>query len=261
MELNFKTFGQGYPIVILHGLFGTLDNWQTVGKKLAEHYSVYLVDLRNHGRSPHAEELTYPLMAADVKDFLESQWIHEAYLIGHSMGGKVAMEVALTYPDLVKKLVVVDVAPKVYPGGHEEIFKALLAVDLAAAQSRNEVEESLLQSGITDTSIRQFLLKNLSRSKSGSFEWKMNLPVIHRHYPDILDTIHSTETFDKPTLFIRGGKSNYILDSDEPAIQQLFPQAKLETVAEAGHWVHAEASEELIALVLNFLSESDGAEL
>ena len=253
MELNFKTFGQGDPIIILHGLFGTLDNWQTVGKQLAEHYMVYLVDQRNHGRSPHLDEISYPLMATDLQQFMESQWIHRAHILGHSMGGKTAMQFALTYPDMVDKLIVVDIAPKAYPGGHELIFEALLGLDLASIESRSDAAAYLENAGIAEAGIRQFLLKNMARSKAGGYEWKMNLPVIHQHYQDILATVESTEAYDDPALFIRGGKSRYISDEDWPAVLRLFPQAKLETVAEAGHWVHAEAPDALLQHLTQFL--------
>lgn len=252
MQLNYKTYGQGDPIIILHGLFGTLDNWQTIAKRLAEHYSVYLLDLRNHGRSPHADEFNYPVMAEDVREFMESHWIYGAYIIGHSMGGKVAMQLALEYPDLVKKLIVVDIAPKTYPSGHDAIFEALLGLELKNIQHRKEADD-FLKTKIEEFGVRQFLLKNLSRSKAGAYEWKMNLPVIHQFYPEILKNIETEDTFDKPTLFIRGGQSDYIGINDLPLLQEYFPEAVLETVEKAGHWVHAETPEELLKIVLNFL--------
>lgn len=252
MELNFKEFGQGPPLVILHGLFGTLDNWQTIARKLSETHSVYIPDLRNHGRSPHEEEITYPLMADDVQHFMESNWLYKAQLIGHSMGGKVAMQLALHNPDMVERLVVVDIGPKAYPGGHEVIFKALFDLDLEHLQQRSEAETFLMDRLNRDSGVVQFLMKNLSRSKEGLFEWKMNLAAIYRHYSDILAPVEG-DPFGKPTLFIRGENSGYIQDSDWPDIRKLFPEASLETVAGAGHWVHAEKPAELMALLSAFL--------
>ena len=143
MELNYKEFGQGDPILILHGLFGTLDNWQTIAKQLATNYSVFIIDQRNHGRSPHMDELDYPLMAEDLYQFMETHWIYKAYIIGHSMGGKTAMQFALNYPDMVEKLVVVDIAPKTYEAGHQTIFEALFSLDLEKIESRKEADEVL----------------------------------------------------------------------------------------------------------------------
>ena len=160
MELNHKTFGAGDPIIILHGLFGTLDNWQTVAKKLAEHFMVYIVDQRNHGRSAHVEGQNYKLMAEDLADFMEENWMHNAHIIGHSMGGKTAMQFAADYPDMLNKLVVVDIAPKAYEGGHQTIFDALLSVNMEKVQTRKEVEEQLSKY-IDDAGVRLFLMKNL----------------------------------------------------------------------------------------------------
>lgn len=254
LELNFKTFGQGDPIVILHGLFGMLDNWQAVGRKLAEDYTVYLVDQRNHGRSPHHENMDYASMAEDLLYFMESQWMFKAHIIGHSMGGKTAMEFSLAHPDMVDKLVVVDIAPKVYPGGHQEIFEALQSVNLAQVKERSEVYEQLKER-IDDYGVLQFLLKNLSRNKKGGYEWKMNLPVLFSNYQNMLDAIESNGLFDGPALFIRGDKSNYILEEDFPLLEALFPNASVETISGAGHWVHAERPEELLKLIRAFLEE------
>ncbi|MEL6845484.1 MAG: alpha/beta fold hydrolase, partial [Bacteroidota bacterium] len=149
MQLNFKTFGQGDPIIILHGLFGTLDNWQTIARQLAEQYSVYILDQRNHGRSPHVDAISYPLMAEDLVQFMESQWIYKASIIGHSMGGKTAMQFACDNPDMVEKLIVVDIAPKTYAGNHELIFDALLSLDMDGLTSRKQADE-LLEQKVTD---------------------------------------------------------------------------------------------------------------
>lgn len=253
IKLNHKSFGQGDAIVILHGLFGTLDNWQTIAKKLAEDYYVFLIDQRNHGRSPHVEGLNYKLMAEDLRHFLEDNWIHRTHLIGHSMGGKTAMQFALEYPDVVDKLVIVDIAPKAYAGGHELILNTLYNFPIEQVESRKEAEQILLNAGIEELGVRQFLLKNLSRSKTGGYEWKMNLAEIYKNYPNILANIESKEQFEGETLFIRGANSNYILDQDMDLIKNQFPKSKLETVAGAGHWVHAEQPLNFLNFLQNFL--------
>ncbi|HFA51980.1 MAG TPA: alpha/beta fold hydrolase [Bacteroidetes bacterium] len=252
MQLNYKEFGQGQPIIILHGLFGMLDNWQTIAKKLAEDYSVYILDQRNHGRSPHADEHDYTCMAEDLRIFMEDHWIYKAHIMGHSMGGKTAMQFALDFPDMVDKLIVVDISPKAYPGGHHQIFEALLSLDLNKIKNRKQADAHLAKT-ISDPAIRLFLMKNLTRDKKGGYKLKMNLPVIFKHYKDILAPIDSTGTFDGPALFIRGGNSKHMEDGDEVLIKKMFPAAVIKTVKGAGHWVHAEAPAELLSLVKNFL--------
>jgi esterase len=258
IQLNYKEFGQGEPVIILHGLFGTLDNWQTIAKQLGETHLVYILDLRNHGKSPHTEGvMSYHILAEDVALFMQQNWIHSATIIGHSMGGKVSMQMSMDYPDLVEKLIVVDIAPKKYKGGHEEIFDALLNLDLSKLTDRKVAEVYLMDKLKNDVGTVQFLLKNLSRHLNtegvGNFEWKMNLPVLNRDYHILMDTFEVNTTFDKDTLFIRGGNSNYIRDEDFETIKSIFSKAKLETVEGAGHWVHAEKPKELLEKMLKFL--------
>lgn len=252
MELNYKSFGQGEPLVILHGLFGTLDNWQTIAKQLAEFYTVFIVDLRNHGRSPHVNEHTYELMAEDVFHFMSDNWIYGANVIGHSMGGKTAIRLALDYPEQVSKLIVADMGIKENESGHEAIFEAMFDLDLPNLESRT-VADNQLKTRIDQYGVRQFLLKNLSRRKEGGYQWKMNLPVLHENYQEILKGIESDSTFDNPTLFLRGGNSDYVQDEDFEAIQDLFPNSELETIKGAGHWLHAEKPTEFIQHVRAFL--------
>ncbi len=252
VELYHKVLGQGDPLLILHGLFGTSDNWQTIGKLLSEHYTVYLVDQRDHGRSPHTAEINYTLMAEDLRHFMESNWIFKAHIMGHSMGGKTAMQFALHNPDMVDQLIVVDIAPKNYTGGHEDIFDAILALDLNTIESRAEAE-FFLQKKLHDRSVVQFLMKNLTRSKEGRYEWKMNLPVIHQNYEVILDNVEDKQAFEGDALFIRGANSNYIQDSDWQIILKQFPKASLATIPNAGHWVHAEQPMLLLQAVQQFL--------
>lgn len=251
MELNYKQFGQGEPIIILHGLFGMLDNWQTIARKLGEQYTVFIIDQRNHGKSPHHSEFDYPTMAEDLKCFMEQNWIYRAHLIGHSMGGKTVMQFALEYPDMVDKLIVVDIAPKKYKGGHQTIFEALFALDLDNLKGRKDAE-NLLEQRIDEAGVRQFLLKNLTRKKEGGYAWKMNLPAIFEHYEDILDSIEG-ESIEVDTLFIKGAKSKYIQEEDKDIIFDLFPNSDIKTVERAGHWVHAEQPIILMDMVLEFL--------
>jgi len=253
VELNYKSFGQGEPVIILHGLFGTLDNWQTIAKALADEYLVFIVDQRNHGRSPHVPGMSYSLLAEDLREFMESHWIYRAHIVGHSMGGKTAMQFALIYPDMVDRLAVIDIAPKAYAGGHEAIFDALLSLPLDEVESRQEAE-AFLAARIDDPGVLQFLLKNLSRSTEGHYAWKMNLPVLHQYYHKILDTVAGDAPYEESVLFLRGGRSQYIqLPQDEPAIRALFPEARIETVPGAGHWVHAEAPQAVVEHLKLFL--------
>lgn len=254
MELYYREFGQGKPVLILHGLFGFSDNWQTLAKALAEDYWVITPDLRNHGRSPHTSTHTYPAMAEDLRAFLDAHGIYSAAVIGHSMGGKAAMQLALNHPDRVEHLVVVDIAPGAAARNHEGVFEALSSLNIRQLKTREEADAQL-QQYIPEASVRQFLLKNLTRHPDGSFAWKMNLPVLWAHYADILAPVEG-EPFDKPTLFVRGGRSPYIQDSDLPLIRALFPQARVQTLEGAGHWVHADKPQELLALLRAFLASS-----
>lgn len=261
MHLNYKKLGDSGPAVfILHGLFGMLDNWQTIGRWLSEDFQVYLVDQRNHGKSPHLPELTYGLMAEDLAELMKDLEVPQAIILGHSMGGKTAMRFALDFPEMTEALVVADMGIKTYPAGHDEIFKALFAVDVAAVQSRKEAETQL-ESLVPEFGVRQFLLKNLSRNKEGGYRWKMNLPVIHEHYDEILkgleevaaDESTHAASYEGPTLFLRGSKSGYVSDEDWPAIQEIFPLAKLDQL-EAGHWLHAERPQEFYERFKDFLN-------
>ncbi len=258
MELNYKVFGQGDPVIILHGLFGMLDNWQGIANRLAEHFTVFILDQRNHGNSPKMPTHDYPSMAEDLRQFMENHWMYSAHIIGHSMGGKVAMRFALDHPDMVEKLVVVDIAPKEYHERHNHIFDALFSLDLENLKDRKEAETHLVNY-ISDVGERLFMMKNLTRKTPlrgqgvGGFELKMNLPVLQEHYDEITASVQSEEPFEKETLFIRGGNSAYIGEQDIPGIKKLFPASQIVTVEGAGHWVHADRPEELLKLVKDFL--------
>jgi len=251
MQLNYKKLGEGEPLVILHGLFGMLDNWFTLGKKFAEDFTVYLIDLRNHGQSPHSDDWNYKTMSDDLLEFFDEHNIEKANIIGHSMGGKTAMCFAGEHPERVKKLVVVDIAPRFYPIHHDTILSALLSIDLENLKSRNEADE-LLSRYISDFGTKQFLLKNLARKENDNtkFEWKFNLPVIAENIHEVgVETITGSIA---PTLFIRGDKSDYINQVDEQEIKKLYPNSEIVSI-NSGHWVHAEKPEEFYNSVLNFL--------
>lgn len=254
MKLNFKQYGAGKPIVIMHGMFGMLDNWQYVAKELAKEYMVFLVDLRNHGKSPHSEDFSYALMADDIRRFMEDNWLYEAKILGHSMGGKVAMQLALEEPDMVEQLVVVDIAPKSYSGNHERIISAMQALPLRELASRSEAESHLRKS-IPEEGIVQFLLKNLSRERAGGYRWKMNLPIIAAHYQEILANSLPEEQYEGPTLFVQGVNSKYINPAELADYQQYFPAAQIAPIANAGHWVHAEQPQEFLATLRKFFAQ------
>lgn len=255
MKLNFKSFGSGDPVVILHGLFGSLDNWQTFAKRMAEHYQVFIVDQRDHGKSPHTVDFNYQLLAEDLKEFLEQQWIYEARLIGHSMGGRTVMNFALEYPDMVQQMVVVDMGVKTYTGGHEDIIAALNKVEIENVTSRSEVDAQLSES-IQDQGVRLFLMKNLARKKEGGYRWKMNLDLLTKKYPEIMQGLPQSDPSEVEALFVKGVKSNYILTEDKPQIKSYFPDAKISSIADAGHWIHAEQPDALYKVLIDFFRQN-----
>ena len=251
MQIYFKQSGQGRALILLHGLFGSSDNWHYITTKLAETFHVFVPDLRNHGQSPHSAAMDYPLMAGDVVELMQAQGSSTARVIGHSMGGKVAMQLALQFPERVEKLIVSDMAPRVYAPAHEKIFSALLALDLPAYANRQQMEE-VLAPDIPSLMLRRFLLKNLGRDAHGKFFWKMNLRGLWDNYPRLAEPMAGAP-FTKPTLFIRGGRSDYIQPEDSGRIHELFPAARIETIPDASHWIHADKPEEFLKLVLAFL--------
>lgn len=253
MKLHFRSIGSGKPLIILHGVFGSSDNWQTLGKVFAEDHQVFLVDLRNHGNSPHHDHFDYNVMRDDVIELMDDQSIQQAVVLGHSMGGKVAMNIASTYPDRVEKLIVVDIAPKVYPPHHQKIFEGFHSVDLKNLQSRSDADKQMSEV-ISNFGIRQFILKNLHRESDGTFSWKLNLNAIENAANNIGDSSITESSYEGPTLFIAGGASDYILQEDYSQIQTLFINSSVHTIENAGHWVHAEKPQELASMVITFLN-------
>lgn len=253
MELNFKTYGtEGPALFILHGLFGSLDNWHTLATRFSKHMRVFAVDQRNHGRSAHAEGNSYNLMSEDFLELMEKLGIERAYVLGHSMGGKTAMQFAFDHPDKVEKLIVADIAPKAYPSRHSNEIEAMLALDLESLDKRSEADEQM-KPFIPDFGVRQFLLKNLVREKSGGYKWKINLPELIKEYSQILAAVESYVPFEQPTLFIAGGRSRYIQPEDRDSISRLFTNTSFSEIADAGHWLHAEQPDEFYDLVVSFL--------
>lgn len=251
-ELNFRKLGdQGEPLIILHGLFGSSDNWQSLGKQWAEDFQVYLIDQRNHGRSEHTLVHGYESMAEDLDSFMDENEIEAAHILGHSMGGKTAMRFAQMFEERVLSLIVADMGIKEYSPQHDHILEALNDIDPSNLKSRSEAEESL-RKDLKIEGVVQFLLKNLYRRKEGGYNWRFNLPVLEASMSDILEELPPVSV-DKPTLFIRGSESNYVNDEDWSEIKNLFPQAHLETLEKAGHWLHADQPDKFYKLVGNFL--------
>jgi esterase len=252
MQLHFKASGQGGAVLLLHGLFGSSDNWHHIAARLAETFHVFALDQRNHGLSPHSQEMTYPLLASDLDEFMAARGLETAMVIGHSMGGKTAMQFALQFPERVEKLIVADMAPRAYRPAFTKILAAKMALDLRSYTTRQQIEEALAAE-IPELVLRRFLLKNLGRNSEGGFFWKINLPGLAENESNLCAPVSGPASFTKPVLFIRGGKSNYIAPEDEGRIRELFSQAEILTIPDAGHWVHADAPEAFLRLVLAFL--------
>lgn len=247
-----KRVGEGRPVIILHGLFGTGDNWRTFAGMLKDQYEVILLDLRNHGRSFWSDDFNYEIAAQDVVDLMDELEIQHADIIGHSMGGKVAMTLAQNHPDRVDKLVVVDIARKKYPRGHDLIFDAIFSIEPAQLNDRKEAEDKLALK-IGEQGVRQFLLKSLARDKEGGFRWKTNFKALFKSYEEILSEVEVTEIKAK-TLFIRGSRSSYIREEEVSRLKDYMPEAEVSVVSiDAGHWVHAERPKELFGHVSSFL--------
>ncbi len=255
MDLFFNKIGDKKEVlIILHGIFGTGDNWISIARQLTDQFTIYLIDQRNHGKSPHSTDFNYDLMVDDLKKLIDTEHLEQIYLLGHSMGGKVAMRFALSYPDLIKRLVIVDIAPRFYTlTQHARYIKTLLSVPLATCETRAEVEMQI-KSVIDDIGTRQFLMKNLARNEEGVFFWRINLQSLLDNLDEVGKMVSSNDFFDKPTLFIRGEQSQYILYTDFDDIAKLFHQADILTIRHAGHWVHADQPDLLLTHLRLFLA-------
>lgn len=249
--LHSKILGQGQPLLILHGFLGMSDNWKTLGNKFAADYEVHLIDQRNHGRSFHHDDFSYSCLVSDLKAYIDFHKLANCILLGHSMGGKAVMQFALEFPAIVDKLIVADIAPKVYPAHHQYILKALSAVDFSVQTSRKEIEKVLMHY-IDEVGVVQFLMKNIYRKEKTHLAYRFNLPVLMNKYDEVVKTFEVGEVYQKPTLFLRGGKSKYILSSDEIEIKRSFVKAEIITIQDAGHWLHAEKPIEFYENVRRF---------
>ncbi len=251
MKLFHKEFGSGKPLVILHGLFGFSDNWQSHAKSLSSYYRVILFDLRNHGRSPWDDNHAYEDMALDVAESLDQLLVDKACFIGHSMGGKVLMHLGLNHGSYIDKMIVVDMGTKSYPMHHQDVIHAIQSVNIESVTARSQVNE-MLKPILASEGLRQFLLKNLFWKEKGVLAWRMNVKTLVKNMEEVLSALPDGEILNE-SLFIRGGLSNYILDDDVDLIQNQFPNSELLTIDGAGHWVHAEASEAFLEATLSFL--------
>ena len=269
MKLNYRKIGEGHPLIIVHGLYGSSDNWLSVAKDLSTNFEVFILDQRNHGKSPHSESHTYNDLKEDLLEFMNDHSIEKASLLGHSMGGKTVMFFAADYPERISNLLVVDIAPKNYSNisdyapqtiDHDSIVNAMLNFDLAAYKNRTEIDLKLAEN-IKSKKVRQFLLKNLKRNKQKEFTWKLNIKTISKYLPQIMDGMDKYK-FSRgkgitgfPILFIRGANSNYITEDDHTLIRTIFPYAEITNIPNAGHWVHAEQPRLLVKTVEYFVLE------
>ena len=253
MDLHWRVQGAGAPVVLVHGLFGSMENLGMLARALAEHFKVYSLDLPNHGRSPHVETMSLHSMAQDLRSWMDQQGLASAHFVGHSLGGKAVMELALEAPERCQKLAVIDIAPVAYGPHHTDVFAGLAAVDVSALTHRSQADV-ILQPYVPELAVRSFLLKNLSKGQQG-FSWRMNLPVIHRDYPALIAANRTTNTpFSGDVLFVKGGDSAYILEEHRQAITARFSNAKLRRVTGTGHWLHAEKPEHVAQLLVRFLA-------
>ena len=252
MRLFRQISGEGPPLIIIHGLLGASGNWATlVRKAYSVHFTAVTPDLRNHGRSPHDDDFSYPAMAADILELMDEEGMDSAHILGHSMGGKLAMYLALHHPERVRKLIVADIGPRAYEPSHHAIFDAMESLHPERFESRSEIDEAFSVS-IQQPSLRQFLLKSLDRDKDG-YRWGVNLPAIRAGYDDIIGTIESWETFDGDVLFVGGAESSYLSEADLPGIRAQFPFAEMVMIEGAGHWLHADQPDEFARVTLEFL--------
>jgi len=254
MKLNYRIIGTGQPVIVLHGLFGSLTNWNSIAKSLADHYQMVMVDLRNHGESPHSDEMSYAAMVADVAELIKEQINQPCHLLGHSMGGKTAMGLAMSEADWVKSLIVVDIAPITYPNHFSGFIEAMQNIDLTRISNRQQADAALADA-ISEPGVRGFLLQNL-RLMDGLWQWRINLNAIQTALSHLSD--FSYDAFDPypgETVFIRGMRSTYISDPPPAEINQYFPKAQVVGIENAGHWVHAEQPKAIIKLISEFLNK------
>jgi len=255
MKLYFREFGLGRPVIILHGLFGLSDNWVTMARSLENDFRVIVPDLRNHGQSPHSNIFDFQALVADVYELAEDLGILTFDLIGHSLGGKTAMYFTLQHPGMVRKLVIVDISLRRSPPNreHQLLLNAMLSVDFSTARSRGDVEQQLAKT-VTSSRLRQFLLKNVYWRTRDILDWRLNLKAINENLLSVFEGVTEPGSFHGPVLFIRGGRSDYILDDDVTTLKMKFPGMSLHTIRDASHWVHADAPGEFLETTRRFLT-------
>lgn len=253
MTLHYQSTGDGPPLIIVHGLFGSGDNWRRIAEALSDNHQVISVDLRNHGRSFHHAQQNYSLMAADLLELMSALGIQQADFIGHSIGGKTVIQLAQDAPECVGRMVVVDMAPGRDNDRHSKLFKNLLKLDLSQYQRRAEIDQAM-QSDIPEAAIRQFLLTNVERAEKG-FRWRINLEALFCSYPALLKSVIPPTPLNQPSLFLSGANSDYISEADLADIDKAFENVHIETVANAGHWIHAEQPEAFLTAVKRFLND------
>jgi pimeloyl-ACP methyl ester carboxylesterase len=251
----YHKLGHGQPFIVLHGLFGSSDNWKTIGNYLSQRYEVFLIDIRNHGHSFHSDEFSYPVLANDIKEFIWEKNLEKVILMGHSMGGKVAMTYALENHVCIDKLIIVDVAPKYYAPHHQKYIDAFCSIDLKKVKSRKEVEEHFFER-VSDMGERRLLLKNLYWTEDDRLAWRLNIDAISNNLEEMCkgQDVEKAIPFTKPSLFIKGEKSKYVSENDTALIKKLFPTSIIKIIPNAGHWVHAEKPKEFIEAILEFTS-------
>ncbi len=252
MKLYSKILGEGHHLIILHGLFGMSDNWQSLGKKWAENNTVHLLDLRNHGKSPNTDEFTYSAMSDDLLEYLDEHQVESAHILGHSLGGKMAMLFAALNPKRIDKLIIADISPRYYQPHHTDIINALLALKIENIHSRKEAQDKFAEL-FHDAGVRQFLLKSLYWEDKEKLNWRFNLPAIAEQIENVGEGLPDIAFYEKETLFIKGGNSRYVQDKDLELIERHFPAYKLETIEGAGHWLHAEKPNEFFTLTSRYL--------
>ncbi|WP_096087425.1 alpha/beta fold hydrolase [Agaribacterium haliotis] len=251
MGIDYSVRGHGEPVVLIHGLFGSRENLGALAKLLSEQFKVYSIDLPNHGRSEHIDNFDLHSMAEAIKNWMQRVDLPQAHFVGHSLGGKAAMELALSHPECVVKLAVADIAPVAYGHRHEDVFAGLLAIDLESISSRVEADR-ILQQRVPEPAVRSFLLKNLQKTADGKFQWRMHVSAIHKHYADLIKA-NSELCIDKPVLFLKAENSDYIKAEYKEAILKRFPKAELKVVSNTGHWLHAEKPDLVARLLTRFL--------
>ncbi len=257
MKLYYRKYGQGQPVIILHGLFGISDNWASIGRRISQKFEVYMIDLRNHGRSSHSPVFNFPAMVSDLEEFIDDLGLENVILIGHSMGGKVAMHFSLQYPNLIDRLIVIDISMRHYPPREEHLnmIDAMRSIDFSTFSNRKQIEESLSEK-IRNERVRLFVLKNLHRIDKTTFGWRLNVNAIYESIDHIFEGVrYHGDTFNREVLFVRAGKSDYIIDEDYEEIYKHFPNANIQNIEQASHWVHADTPDELCTMFSAFLKK------